>query len=75
MYHHPSFGVRIVTKYPYHWVDPEEQRRFSRYAADATHLHWKMLSALRKAVSSFQESEKIKNYIFKENVKRVFRLQ
>lgn len=74
VYHNPTLGARVITEYPYHWINVEEQKRFSKYAIGAVHLHWEMLLALRKAIQSYEENKDIKKYIFKENAKRVFRL-
>jgi len=74
MYSNPTSGIRIATNYPYHWVDPKEQKEFSRYSMNSVHLHWEMLLALKRAIQSYGENREIKECIFKENAKRVFKL-
>jgi len=74
MYKNPTLGVRIATEYPYHWADLKEQREFSQYATNSTHFHWETLLAVRKATLLYKEDKDMKNYIFRENAKRVFRL-
>jgi predicted TIM-barrel fold metal-dependent hydrolase len=74
MCYNSNFGIRVATKYLYHWVNLEEQRKLSQYIISATHLHWETLLALQKAIQLYGESKDIKNCIFRENAKRVFGL-
>jgi predicted TIM-barrel fold metal-dependent hydrolase len=65
---------KIVTRHPYHWVNPKEQRKFSRYAEKLVLFHWEILLALRKAIQSYKGDKHIKACIFRKNAKRVFGL-
>jgi hypothetical protein len=73
-YKHPEKGQRIITEYPYHWVDSDEHRQYAHLAKGVVHCHWLSLEALRTAISSFPESEQasIKEKIFYANAKEFF---
>lgn len=71
----PKLGIRVITEYSYHWINPKEQRKFSQYAIDTVHLHWEMLLALKKGIQSCEENKDAKEYIFRKNAQRVFNLQ
>lgn len=74
MCYNPNLGIRVATKYPYHWINLEEQKRLSRFATGGVHLHWEMLLALQKAIQRSGKNKNIKNCLFRENAKRVFGL-
>lgn len=67
-------GPRLATPFHYHWADPVEQKAYKELAKNATHMHWEILMALRKAIKSYGESEEIKNSIFYQNAVRVFNI-
>lgn len=73
-YFNPKLGPRIITDYPYHWVDTQEQAEFSYHAVDLIHIHWEVLIALREAINKCGESDEAKSYIFAVNAKRLFQL-
>lgn len=56
-YDHPQKGQRIVTNYPYHWIDSGEFTQFGHLAANAVHAHWQALGALRIAIESLPKIE------------------
>lgn len=68
-YQHPNFGERIVTEYPYHWVDGAEQQAFRHLAAGATHAHWQALRAIKEAVAMLPTvaQERAKQKLFHDN--------
>ncbi|MBM3272230.1 hypothetical protein FJY94_03055 [Candidatus Kaiserbacteria bacterium] len=73
-YAHPNRGQRIITEYPYHWVDPDEYRDFAHLAAQATHSHWQAVGAIKEAISELRPSEQeaTKRQIFHDNAHTFF---
>jgi hypothetical protein len=71
---HPEKGQRIVTDYPYHWVDAEDHAKYGHLAANAVHAHWLALGAVRGAIESLPTSkqEDTKQRIFFENALEFF---
>lgn len=67
-----ALGMKIIPKYAYHWADCKEQEKYSQDLTGTIHFHWQMLSSLRKAISAYGEDNYVKNYIFRENAKRIF---
>lgn len=74
LYIHPRLGERLVTEYPYHWVDPAEHLEFKHLAVNTTHAHWQTLRALKTAISHLPEEkqELTKKKIFHDNAKHFF---
>jgi uncharacterized protein len=73
-YEHPQKGQRIITEYPYHWVDPEEHREYGHLARDAVHCHWLCLDALRQVIDGIapESREEAKQDIFCDNAAKFF---
>ncbi|MBP6929409.1 MAG: amidohydrolase family protein [Candidatus Moranbacteria bacterium] len=73
-YRHPVLGERLVTNYPYHWADPQEQREYAHLARNLVHAQWLSLSALFDAIENLpaDERESAKTHIFSQNAKRVY---
>lgn len=71
---HPEKGQRIVTDYPYHWVNASDHARYGHLAKDAVHAHWLSLGAVRSAIESLPNSlqEDAKNRVFFANAKDFF---
>lgn len=71
---HPLKGERIVTEFPYHWVDSIEHQQYKGLAKDSVHCHWSSLSAIRCAIEFFHKSvhDEMKRKIFYENAKFFF---
>lgn len=78
VYQNPTLGQRIVTKYLYHWIDPEEHEKYKNLATNVTHMHWPAMLAIRNSIermySENQQSE-VKNDIFSDNAKKFFRFE
>lgn len=74
VYAHPDLGQRLITEYPYHWVNPEEHRSFRHLAKGAMHGLWPALRAIKEAVESLDEEErsKARQRIFHNNAVKVF---
>lgn len=74
-YRHPVLGERLVTDYPYHWTDPQEQREYGHLAQNMVHAQWLSLQALHDAIQSLPENERepAKAHIFFHNAKRVYK--
>lgn len=74
-YQHPTKGERIVTDYPYHWVDPTEHVQFGHLAANAIHAHWLSLGAIRSAIETLPRDEQdvAKNRMFFTNARDFFK--
>jgi len=49
-YIHPKLGPRLITEYPYHWVNQAEHRLYRHLVDDVTHILWQALSAIKEAV-------------------------
>jgi len=77
VYENPDLGPRLLTDYPYHWVDKDEQAKY-RSLGDGKfmHSHWQQLSAIDHAVElqGYTETEKknVLTAIFETNAKRLF---
>lgn len=73
-YDHPQKGQRIVTDYPYHWVDPADHAQFGHLATNAVHAHWLALGAIRAAVETLPLSEQAlaKERVFFTNARDFF---
>ncbi len=73
-YINPTLGERLVTSYPYHWIDPAEQEQFAFHVKNSVHLHWDVLRKLRKAISDYGENVRVLEDIFYNNAERIFKL-
>jgi hypothetical protein len=73
-YEHPILGRRLMSTYPYHWLDREQQRQYGYLAKDAVHLHWQVLIAIREALSQVfpLDWKYAQSLLFLENSQRVF---
>ncbi|MEY4731230.1 MAG: hypothetical protein RL681_176 [Candidatus Parcubacteria bacterium] len=73
-YHHPRLGERIVTEFPYHWVDRDEQREYGHLAVGVTHAHWQALRAIKDAVTKLplKDQEKVKQQLFHDNAESFY---
>lgn len=73
-YINPALGERLATSYPYHWIDPNEQRQFASNAKNSVHLHWDVLRKLRESISDYGETTEVLEDIFCNNAERIFKL-
>lgn len=73
-YEHPRDGRRLVTKYPYHWMDKKDQETYGHLAVGATHGHWQSLKAIKEAISRLPQNYQndAKKKIFYENAKKFY---
>jgi hypothetical protein len=71
-YRNPKYGVRLVTNYPYHWINRQEQKKFSSLTTNLTHIHWEMLVSLREAIKDYGDTNRVKSCVFSENAEKVF---
>lgn len=74
IYQHTEKGGRLITSYPYHWVNLEDHDRFKHLSVGLVHWHWLALEALRTAIElyPFEMRERIKQRIFFENARKFF---
>jgi len=74
VYQHPEKGGRLITSYPYHWVNQEDHRCFGHLAVGLVHWHWLALNALREAIDSYPISVQgqMKQKIFFGNTQKFF---
>ncbi len=74
-YVHPQKGQRVVTDYPYHWVDSEEYSQYGHLARNAVQAHWQSLEALYEAVQALpvRERENAKQALFCQAASVIFR--
>lgn len=74
VYQHPEKGGRLITSYPYHWVNREDHERFRHLSIGLVHWHWLALNALRSAIEFYpiEQREYMKQRIFSENAREFF---
>lgn len=75
VYQHPQKGQRLITEYPYHWVNLDEHNQYAHLAEGVIHSHWGSMIALRSAIEMFPNSEQetIKQNVFYRTAKRLFK--
>lgn len=76
-FEHPELGPRILSDYPYHWVDPEEFERFHHLAPpDMAYSQLQQVNALinavRKVSGSATKQDTALEQIFHNNAARTF---
>lgn len=75
-YEHPILGRRLVSTYPYHWLDESQRKEYGHLAANAMLVHWQMMTALKQALEDIYPIPDDLNYakqcIFYENAFRAF---
>lgn len=75
-YDNPNLGPRIITDYPYHWVDAEEWRQFKDTVPAPTYSHFQQLAGLVSAIEAVArteaEKQAIAQAIFHDNAKKLF---
>ncbi len=73
-YLHPQRGQRLITEYPYHWVDPIEHEEFKSLAIGATHAHWQALQAIKIAVTKLpsETRQAVKQKLFHDSAKSFY---
>ncbi len=73
-YDHPQKGQRIVSEYPYHWVDKDEFREYGHLAKGAVHSHWGNLLALQQCIDALPKRQRtsVKEHIFYKNAASVY---
>ena len=59
-YEHPEFGQRLMTEYPYHWVNPSEQSSYRHLVpAGITHCHWQCMAAIKAALTQLADGMQV----------------
>lgn len=73
-YQNPSLGERIVTDYPYHWVDQDEFREYGHLAEGSTHAHWQSMMAVKGGIERLSpaEQERAKHQVFHDTAIEVY---
>lgn len=73
-YQNPSLGERIVTDYPYHWVDQDEFREYGHLAEGAIHAHWQSMIAVKGGIERLSpaEQERAKYQVFHDTAIGVY---
>lgn len=74
VFNNPERGQRLITSYPYHWVDMVEHEKYKEFAVDVTHMHWQSLSGLRSTIDKMSSSQQmtVKERVFYSNAKNLF---
>ncbi len=74
VYRNPNLGERLITEYPYHWVDQKEHDEYKHLAKGAIHIHWQALLALKAVIEKLasESQDKAKKLIFNETAKIVY---
>ncbi|MEK7518154.1 MAG: amidohydrolase family protein [Patescibacteria group bacterium] len=76
---HPRLGERVLTDFPYHWANPEEQRAYQNATGldphEFSNFHFEGLRALMEAIDKCSETETEKdtiiNKIFITNAQKI----
>lgn len=75
-YDNPALGPRIITDYPYHWVDTDEYNEFVGQVPTPTYSHLQQIEAIVAALNVVStneaEKQKISQAIFYDNAKDVY---
>ena len=75
-YNNPDLGPRIITDYPYHWVDYAEWKQFKDTVPAPAYSHLQQLAALESALDSVAKTEKerqeMTQAIFYDNARELF---
>lgn len=75
-YNNPDLGPRIITDYPYHWVDYVEWKQFKDTVPAPAYSHLQQLAALESALDSVAKTEKerqeMTQAIFYDNARELF---
>jgi len=76
IYENPRLGPRILTDFPYHWVDRQEYEEFKNVAqGEFVHSHWQqlqaILQAIKLAIHTQRDQERAKEDIFFNNAQRL----
>lgn len=73
-YIHPELGDRLITEYPYHWVDRKEHEKYKHLAKGAIHIHWQALSALKAVIEALPSGmqDQARRLIFKGTAQAIY---
>jgi predicted TIM-barrel fold metal-dependent hydrolase len=73
-YEHPEKGQRIVSDYPYHWVDKQEFNEYGHLAKGARHSHWLSMLAIKEAMDRLPAKEQTaaKEWLFRKTAEAVY---
>lgn len=76
-YQNPTLGPRILTDYPYHWVNPAEREQFGHLAPDHfTYSQFQqvdgLLVAIRGLAGSLGAEDRLKQQIFHDTAKAIY---
>lgn len=80
IYDNPTLGPRILTDYPYHWVDPEEYaENIQTIKIPFVHSEWQQLQAIfdgmkLSGINNTAQATVAKDKIFHDNAAHVFNL-
>lgn len=69
--------ARLLTDFPYHWANPEEQSKYRSLAQKAfVHNHWLQLGTMLDGIASVSSSpadrQEIAELVFEKNARRVY---
>jgi hypothetical protein len=75
VFHHPTKGERLITEYPYHWVDPDDHAQFQHLAHGLTMTHWQVLSAIQQTTVRLpvRTWKRVIEAVFYTNARSVFK--
>lgn len=75
-YIHPDFGPRIITDFPYHWVDKAEHEDFKDTVETPTYNHIlqleALLTAIRRVTTNPALQQQATERIFYQNAREIF---
>jgi hypothetical protein len=74
VFQHPEKGQRLITEYPYHWIDKKDHRKYRHLAKGATQTHWQVLNAIHQAVLQLplKVQKRASEAIFHGNARLIF---
>lgn len=75
-YDNPELGQRLITKFPYHWMNRGEYKKYKHLAQNAVHLHWTSLAVLidtiREKYGNGNSFELVIKKVFHDNAESFF---
>lgn len=74
VYENPELGQRLITEFPYHWVNKDEQDKYRELAEGVVHMHWSAILAIQTGLKrlGLDEDEAVEK-IFRTNAVDFFK--
>lgn len=74
VYNNPNKGQRLITEYPYHWVNLDEHATYAHLAGEVIQTQWQALAAIKIATEQYAPKlhRRISQAIFCTNASLVY---